>query len=301
MSTLNLPNAKLIWDRYHLINHVWKYGFRRSYSKVKELLEKMIDSYSKEKYEEALSQCRVLLQDNPKELDYLNQSVHSNRHLFARCITIEYDGLMGKRGTSHSEQNHSSIVSLVGPQFSDNLVHQLQRMLNRQRHMAISRQREMAEYIMLLPSRLQNLKSKYPGQKDSLSNAAKSLSPWAFKLFLVELQKSREYRLNIKNGIRKVTFHPKPNSQVRVVSDRCNCLTRRTFLVQCRHEICCEGGRFDISLFDTRWKRDNDDTHTIERTGMFFITTNSPDLFPNMLLCFRFNDFLYRRCFGISP
>ena len=178
---------------------------------------------------------------------------------------------MEKRGTSHSEQNHSSIVSLIGPQFSDDLVHQLQRMLNRQRQLAISRQRELSEYIMLLPSRIQNIKSKYPGQEEVLSEAAYALSPWAFELFAIELIKSKDYQAYVDNGTQKVSYQPKPDAQPCILSGRCSCLTRRSFLLQCRHEICSASGKFDLGLFDARWKRDYDESHVIWHTGMFVI------------------------------
>ena len=48
MNQINLPNAKLIWDRYHLINHVWKRKLPQSYNKIKPYLNSMLDSISEE-------------------------------------------------------------------------------------------------------------------------------------------------------------------------------------------------------------------------------------------------------------
>ena len=113
------------------------------------------------------------------------------------------------------------------------------------------------------------MKSKYPGQEEVLSKAANSLSPWAFELFAIELLKLKDYHAFIENGTRKVAYKGKPNSQPRILSGRCSCLTRRTFLLQCRHEICSSDGKFDLVLFDSRWKRDSDESHVIRHTGMF--------------------------------
>ena len=47
LTSLNLPNAKLIWDQYHLMNHIWKYGFQTVFSKVEKHFYEMIDGYTK--------------------------------------------------------------------------------------------------------------------------------------------------------------------------------------------------------------------------------------------------------------
>ena len=130
--------------------------------------------------------------------------------------------------------------------------------------LAISRQQELAEYVMLLPSCINNMKTKFVGQNAVLTKASESLSPWAFDLFCIELKKSKDYRVLEDNGIRKLFFLPKPTSQPRILLGRCSCLTRRSFLIQCRHEISTANGKFDLSLFDDRWKRDFDELQTIQ-------------------------------------
>ena len=77
----------------------------------------MIDGWTKEYYDEAFAKLCEALKDVPAELAYAVSQVHGNWRLFARHITMYYTGCMQKRGSSHSEQNHSSITKKVGEYF----------------------------------------------------------------------------------------------------------------------------------------------------------------------------------------
>lgn len=253
MNKIDLPNAKLIWDRYHLISHVWKYGLRRCYPKVKEFLERMLDSYTEVGYMEAFTEASNLIRNNPNEYEYLTNSIHANRHLFARYKTKEYRGLMGKRGSSHSEQNHSSLISNSGPYFYDDLIHQLKRMLERQKTHCLRRRKIEADRTLSLPAIILRLKQEHPNHTEAVTEAANTLCGWGLEIFIRQLQKAKDYECVIVDGVTKVKHKKKANLTERITDGRCTCSDCKAFLIQCRHEIASNGFRFVRYLFDGRW------------------------------------------------
>ena len=78
------------------------------------MLDTMINSFSVAEYNAAYAALLTLTEDVPSEQKYAQENVYEKRKHFARHITVTYEGSMAKRGLSHLEQNHSSIVSQVG-------------------------------------------------------------------------------------------------------------------------------------------------------------------------------------------
>ena len=83
MDSIGLPNAKLIWDHYHLIHHVWKNAFRRCHGKVHAFLRTMIDTFQEVDYNVAYHNLLKHTEEVPAEHKYAQEQVHGNRKFFA--------------------------------------------------------------------------------------------------------------------------------------------------------------------------------------------------------------------------
>ena len=202
-----------------------------------------------------LQKALALTQNVMPEHQYLMEVIHPNRDMFAKYLTINYAGSLEKRGSSHSEQNHSSIIHHTGRYFSDDLIHQLQRMLTRQRDIIIQKSQMDAKYRMEIPSKVTALHDVLPLDKSAISDAAFQLSPWGLDLFLEELKMFRQYSHEIQEGNHVVKYLSTDNCNPRVFYDRCNCPRQVNFLIQCRHELAASCGKFCVDIAAVRHAR----------------------------------------------
>ena len=111
--------CKLMWDHYHLVESIWpkKLGLQY-YTDTRPLLSKLVNARSKESFDSTLSEINEILKHRPDLVDYM-QGWGDELHHFAAYILDSYPGSLGRRGSSHSEQNHSSFISTIGSGFSD--------------------------------------------------------------------------------------------------------------------------------------------------------------------------------------
>ena len=82
------------------------------------------------------------------------------------------------------------------------------------------------------------------------------ISYLSYKKFKNEVLESINYEKILNNDgscvIKRIGIHSDQNQRFfQSISSRCNCLTRRSYLIQCRHEIVLHE-KFEYDLFDIR-------------------------------------------------
>ena len=157
----------------------------------------------------------------PAEQRYVQDNVHAKRRLFACYLTIFYPGCMQKRGSSHSEQNHASIHHWVGEHFYDDLVHQLHRMLERQRDMALEQSQRESQELFKFPVHVGQVQKHYPKDAKCIGYAAQALSRWAFDMFVEEVAVYRNYTVYTDSGVPYVRYQKNNDGQPRSMVGRC--------------------------------------------------------------------------------
>ena len=97
---------------------------------------------------------------------------------FASYLLQTYPGSMGHKGSSPSEQKHSSFVAAIGSSFVDDPCVQLQKMVHQQNELNKKRNEQIAQY--LCKSSADRCFALDKG--DTTAAALDGLSSWGFEL-----------------------------------------------------------------------------------------------------------------------
>jgi hypothetical protein len=119
LTDLGIANScKLLLDHHHLISDeigAWPKEFGPSlWSQLKTDLYAMVYNYSEEEYNSALSRVKEKVRQNPQLSKYVEENIHSKRHLFANHIVKTYPCTMNYHGSAPAEANHWSIIARLG-------------------------------------------------------------------------------------------------------------------------------------------------------------------------------------------
>jgi hypothetical protein len=107
-------DTAIFWDHYHLQDHVWKKGLSPSHHDlVIQNMIKMINASTKESYDQEWGIIKSLLAPHQQALSYL-KGFDENPQQIAAYTLDKVPLSLGKRGSSHAEQNHSSHVAYLG-------------------------------------------------------------------------------------------------------------------------------------------------------------------------------------------
>ena len=111
---LDPQDTVIFWDHYHLIDHVWKKGLLPSlYDLIIQNMIKMINASTKESYDQEWQIIKSILAPHQQALSYLKGDYEKPQQIAA--YTLDKVPLsLGKRGSSHAEQNHLSHVAYLG-------------------------------------------------------------------------------------------------------------------------------------------------------------------------------------------
>ena len=130
MKSFGLLNAKLFHDHWHLkLNQEKSLGIFL-YDRAKENLTNMMLSSSEEMFDKYMGLLIIEFAASPKVINLVNE-MSANRHMFAAYIIDSTEASFYRRGSSPSEQNHSSIVNFAGKKFSGELEEILLMLLKR--------------------------------------------------------------------------------------------------------------------------------------------------------------------------
>jgi hypothetical protein len=247
---LSSNTTVLLLDMWHLINKVWPEYFGAHYFKqvLQGPMGRMCNALSAEAFETAYHEVQQLLANDPRKAEYVAGYANERQRFAAYCLQT-IPGTLGRRGSTASEQTHSSIDAHLGD-FVLAPEAQIEALIQRQRDVLSAKlktDRQYASESRILASQSpQNHPDKValvtlarrPFQKywcDRISLEAKNYE-------VTELETS--YRVQRKGcsveSARTIGKH-----------ERCNCNDRVQYLIQCRHEYSIDR-QFVAEKFDFR-------------------------------------------------
>ncbi len=259
LDSAGLHSCRLRGDMWHLLNEVWphQHSFgRTAFDQISNFLRLMITCDTEAEWEFAYESARKVLADDPEKCSKLD-AIHSNPSYFSGHVLNEMEGSLGKKGDSHAEQNHSSIVAHLGKGGTLNLAEQVCGLLNRHKSNTLCRQQ--AEWALTISA--SKYKSTYRSPTECRDDvmAKQSLSMFAYKKYTESLHHARRLQMSESSeGLFSVwpvnaSTEESPLSSIHQMTrtNRCSCKKRKQMLVQCGHKLRVFG--FKLAQWSNRW------------------------------------------------
>ena len=247
-----LTNTRLVYDHYHLLDNVNKSIGPIYNEKYSRIFKDILNADTEYKFNVLVQQGREFCKDNSKAMKEINDIVD----IKDQCIAYAIDsipGSYGKRGSAHAEQNHSSIISIIGDYFTGELEDLLSILLERQKEKNKQFNTELAISFSDMLLIHQELQSSHA--HPILIEASKNLSKISYNRFLKAYKESFKYTSNMLDDstyvVHRSTDQTAPFRKFKTKEDRCNCKNAIAFQEQCTHEIkllMC----FDLKRFGLR-------------------------------------------------
>jgi len=228
LDNVGMTNSHHVLDSFHLRQLVWKKYFGPVHGNISGYVDQMCFAADEEEFVTAYQNARKYVSGKHQtELDKYGQAPE----LFAHYKVREYHGNLGRHGSSHSEQNHSSIVSRIGSCLLTEPHDTVKKFMQRQGELLNQTNAFLTKYKMNAEGKARSMESNDPRKLP-----LKQLSSWGYELWQEEHKKSKY--------IQKDAFNL-------LDGQRCACTTRISYFIQCRHELSQLG--FNISKWDPRW------------------------------------------------
>ena len=173
------------------------------------------------------------------------QEINNNPSYYSNYFLVELGFTKTKKGDTHSEQNHSSVVAYLGKGGCMSLCEYISELLKRIQDRARSKNFEKSKCLVSI----HRYESKCSDHNDRImdAHAKKTLSNYAYREFYTKQRKDGshlQYRTFNEDHDTAVWSANIPNYQddsKRVIikmGGRCFCNHRRSFRIQCKHELC---------------------------------------------------------------
>jgi hypothetical protein len=242
-----------MWDHFHILENIWpkKLG-PFHFNELRHLLKKLLQAKTKEIFEETLCAILTNLVAKPDLVSYM-QGWADDRQYYATYLLDNHIGSLGRRGSSPSEQNHSSYVATIGSGFMDDPCVMLQKTVVRQ--MEVNKKRNERISIYLSKSAVEKHIALTEGDL-VLAEALEHLSSWGMELWNKRFKEASNYHCNIADdGFSHSVQRTDSTAPPRLIApnDRCNCSDRIAFLFPCSHEMCAGNYKFLPEQFEERW------------------------------------------------
>ena len=260
---MNLPNCQFFWDQFHLLDSVWPKFFGGLWGGyVESNLTKMIQSDTKEEYEDSLGALLLMFENQFSVIDKIRK-IDEDRKCFAGHVVKSARGALGKVSDNPAEQNHSSIVQQIGGALYEDPARELERLLVRHRNLVSNRNQEKAAHHLYLVAQKQKDDKMIASLSDDvakaaaieLSKARQELDKKPFDRWKAEQIAAQSYQVERDEATGNVTVsHVSFPSKKRTIlfGQRCECRECVQHLAQCRHEIAANGHKYCRELFDRR-------------------------------------------------
>ena len=244
-------------DYYHLMKLVWPKTFSTDgYTKIHPHLKQMLRSSTREEYETAYNQGVSQLEGQAKNLGELER-IFKRASYYGGYVLNGIDGNLGILGDSQAERNHASIVKYFGQGATWDLCEQIANLLKREQNQIRSRMSDVSNHFVQCHNYNSQLEPNQLQKYDTL--AKRVLTSYAYnELFMkalkrmLELQKTTDSHGNIE--IWSIGVRKEDAMKIKVIEKgaRCGCYYRRTYLIQCSHELLAKE-EFIIEDWSTRW------------------------------------------------
>ena len=197
----------------------------------------MIEASTKDAFEKHLTLALSQAKGNSNILEILN-TLNCTRESYAHYVIKSTPGTMLQRGSSRSEQNHWSVISFIGKEFTGELEEILKFLLDRQRDKSI-------EVNLKILKSSSNMRIKYHKLKEQnrhpiLIQASRILNEWGFNKFRYNYELLSQYNLFIDNNGSTVIFKSDQKESPRIFlvnQERCGCNESINVFQQCVHKI----------------------------------------------------------------
>ena len=226
---MNLPNAKFIWDSFHLSHDIWPKDFGGAWMEpLSTEMNCMLYSDTKEGFDNALSNIETVYAGNSNILNKVRK-IAENKGCYAKYLLNTYGGTCGKTSNNPAEQNHSSIIAHLGGALYEDPSYEIKRLLDRQREHEKKRIQEKSRQYYSIQSEI-GLSAEIRNTP-ALKSAKEKLEAKSFEQWQEEFHSSQCYtcKVDTDTGSRTFTHFQYPNSP-RVLSkgERCSC---KTFII----------------------------------------------------------------------
>jgi hypothetical protein len=245
------PNANFIRDRYHLVEAAKRRVGIASWSTYEQTFHCLLSSINESDFNSNLQQLLNLAND--EKLKSYFRDLGNDRGTFADYMLKSYEGNLGLKGSSMSEQNNSSLLSFVDSLHSSRTLDELLLVLIRRQKM----KERKSNNTLLKQSMLLNheVRGATEGWR---KEAATKLAYYSYVRFCGTVQQSANYTVERDDLGYKVTrkHSEAPARFFQNETMRCTCESRVSYMAPCAHEIAIRSFRrvplFDISSFHIR-------------------------------------------------
>ena len=283
LSQLNINlTCTLRCDSWHLMNEVWPKhnNFGNEFQRIKGYLRGMLESHTKEQWDDCFQNATQIVSDKHSMVKKLSD-IHDNPTFYAGYYLNEIkEGSLGKKGDSHSEQNHASIISYLGEGGNLELTEQITQLLERHKN-RVKLKTAFDGDLQLIVSKYRSRLEGYEGIADNQARMA--LSDYAYtSFFLPTLRKSSRYQVQKEQLIERnndndycensESDEDETNYVFKVFpcyarsyddtaekdryqftnKERCQCYRRRVYLIMCEHEFAVHK-KYMQEFYDSRW------------------------------------------------
>jgi len=221
-------SARHVLDAYHLRTVDWPKAYGSHYSRVQRFLDKMLFANDEDEFNEGYNLASQEL--SGKHLEYLNKYKQCPEK-FSRFKIRSYPGNLGRHGSSHAEQNHSSITQRINKCLLTEPHDTVLAFMLRQQTLINESNQSLFSYRLKSEGEASLMDSDDP-RKIPKTN----LSSWGYQLW------EESFRMSKTLGIKGINLTEK---------ERCRCDRRISYFIQCHHELAIRN--FDLRDWDERW------------------------------------------------
>ena len=273
MIGLSESSTRIFWDHFHLQSFVWPTALGQDlFARIAPHAVTMMNSQSATDFATACESIKRILISYPEKYTYFKEGYMDRPEKFAAYFIDEVPLSLGRRGDTPAEANHSSINKRLGGGGARQLTDQVRLLLERQHEIVTGRLSDDTKH-----NHTSTVLSRQMKNDPSAQQAIITLSKYAYEKWSEERLRAREYVCNEQNdGCVKIVWPPSGACHEILLGERCNCTTRITMGIQCRHELCMMNGKFIKEWFADRHFQEHALPHDIYVMPAHAITTDSP-------------------------
>ena len=278
MIGLSQSTTRIFWDHFHLQSFVWPTALGKDlYARIAPDAITMMNSQSAAEFVTACESIKRTLVSYPEKYTYFKEGYMDRPEKFAAYCIDEVPLSLGRRGDTPAESNHSSINSRLGGGGARQLTDQVHLLLV---ELLVERQHEIVTCRLSSDTKYHHTStvlSRQMKNDPSAQQAIVTLSKYAYDKWSEERGRAREYVCNEQNdGSVKIVWPTSGACHDIILGGRCNCTTRVTMGIQCRHELCMQNGKFIKEWFADRHFQEHALSHDIYIMPAHDMTSDIP-------------------------
>jgi hypothetical protein len=171
--------CRVVLDHQHLISEdigAWPKRFGRTWAQVKHDCINLVKSYDEQTYNDCLDRIRTAVCHNPRLIAYVEDKIHSKRHMFANHLVQHYPLNLARQGNAAAESNHSSKIRRLGPIHSTP-VKLIEALLKRHKDISATRHKDIQKYYVQRMAQADFI------HNSTIKRAAQRPTSWGMELF----------------------------------------------------------------------------------------------------------------------